>query len=70
LSLIDTDAGALEEDEVDLMSAPREAAKEESGEQQQAEGEGGASSGGVLASVGDEALFDADDDEDLPDDED
>ena len=71
LSLIDTDAGALDEDEVDLMSAPREAAKEESGEQQQqAEGEGGASSGGVLASVGDEALFDADDDEDLPDDED
>lgn len=70
--LIDTDAGALDEGEEDMMSAPREAAPapgdedDEGGAASAAGGSGGDAS--LLATVGDEDLFD--EDEDLPDDED
>ena len=73
LDLIDADAGALEEGEDDVMCAPREAAEPPGGEGADESGEGGGPSGSMdvalLDTVGDEALFE-DDDEDLPDDED
>lgn len=67
--LLDADAGALEEGEEDLMSAPREGATAEGeGGAQAAEAAAAAEGGSVLEAVGDESLFD--DDDDLPDDED
>ena len=66
VSLVD-DAGDLEDGEEDIMSAPRVAAP--GGSTDGAGGSGGEAAGtAVLDAVGDEALFD--DDEDLPDDED
>ena len=78
-SLIDTDAGALAEDEEDLMSAPREAIDDATpaaaAEDDDDAGTSGAAGSGaseaqLLAAVGDEALFDEDEDlDDLPEDD-
>ena len=73
MALLDTDAGGLEEGEVDMMSAPREAVEADAdGDDAAADGDGGgggsAADAALLATIGDEDLFD--DDEDLPDDED
>lgn len=67
--LIAADAGALEEGEEDIMSAPRAAVDDAGGT---AGGGGGESSAGsnVLDAVGDDTLFDDEDLDDLPDDED
>ena len=72
MSLIE-DAGDLDEGEEDVMAIERVAADEEAEEAEEAEEEGGggeSSGASLLAAVGDEALFDEDEDEDLPDDED
>jgi len=70
--LLDSDAGALEEGEEDMMSAPRVAADEQADEPDEPgeAGEAAAAAGGstLLDTVGDEALFD--EDEELPDDDD
>ena len=71
-SLIGTDAGALEEGEEDVMSAPRAAVDDADAGGDASGGDGGASgavaAADVLADVGDADLFD--DEEDLPSDED
>lgn len=78
-TLIDTDAGALEDGEEDMMSAPRAAADASAegataGAENNADGVGcgasASSDAALLATIGDEALFDEDEDEELPSDDD
>lgn len=69
VSLITSDAGALDEGEEDIMSAPRAAVDDTGGSAAPAAG-ASADGGGVLDAVGDDTLFDDEDLDDLPSDED
>ena len=68
LSLINSDGPALEDGEDDLMSSRAADEDDDDDDEEDEDDDGGAAAAAVLDTVGDEALFD--EDEDLPDDED